>query len=46
MLDAFAAATSPTTRARLHDPARPIPYANLRWLGHGRKRHGIDGARD
>jgi hypothetical protein len=46
MLDAFAAATSPPTRARLHDPARPIPYANLRWVGHGRKRHGIDGARD
>jgi hypothetical protein len=44
MLDAFAAATSAETRARLHDPTRPIPYANLRWLGHGRKRHGIDGA--
>jgi hypothetical protein len=44
MLDAFAAATSAATRTRLHDPARPIPFANLRWLGHGRKRHGIDGA--
>jgi hypothetical protein len=44
MLDAFAGATSDETRARLHDSARPIPFANLRWLGHGRKRHGIDGA--
>jgi hypothetical protein len=44
MLDAFATATSEATRARLHDWARPIPFANLRWLGHGRKRHGIDGA--
>jgi hypothetical protein len=44
MLDAFVAATSDEIRARLHDPARPIPFANLRWLGHGRKRHGIDGA--
>lgn len=46
MLDAFAAATSAASRARLHDSARPIPYANLRWLGHRRKQHGIDGARD
>lgn len=46
LLDAFATATSTKARAGLHDPPRPIPYANLRWLGHGRKQHGIDGARD
>lgn len=46
MLDSFAAATDPKTRSRLHDPARPIPYANLRWEGHGRKAHGIGGACD
>ena len=46
MLDAFAAATSIEARVGLQDPARPIPYANMRWLGHGRKQHGIDGARD
>lgn len=44
MLDAFATATSTSTRAQLHDPTQPIPFANLRWLGHGRKRHGIEGA--
>jgi hypothetical protein len=46
MLDAFAAATSIEARAGLQDRARPIPFANLRWLGHGRKQHGIEGARD
>lgn len=44
MLDAFAAATSAEARASLHDPTRPIPFANLRWRGHGRKQHGIAGA--
>ena len=38
--------TTAVTWARLHDPARPIPFANLRWEGHGRKAHGIEGAYD
>jgi len=46
MLDAFVAATSASARANLRDQARPIPFANLRWVGHGRKQHGLDGARD
>jgi hypothetical protein len=46
MVDAFAANSSPAARARLLDPVRPIPFGNLTWEGHGRKLHGVEGARD
>ena len=44
MLNAFAGAVSPESRAALHDPERMAPFANLRTGEELIKRHGISGA--
>jgi hypothetical protein len=44
MLNAFAGAVSPGSRAALHDPERVAPFANLRTGEELIKRHGISGA--
>jgi len=44
MLNAFAEAVSPTSRAALQDSERVAPFANLRTGGGGVKDHGITGA--
>lgn len=44
LLDAFSSALSPKARSDLHDPLRPIPFANLR-SKLGNKALGIKGAR-
>jgi hypothetical protein len=46
MLNAFCAGVSDASRARVHDPQRPLPFGNLDWPGQGRKRHGISGAKE
>ncbi len=43
LIGAFCADVSPASQAGLHDPQRPLPFANLVWLGQ-RKRHGISDA--
>lgn len=45
MLRAFCAGVSEETRASLHDPERPFPFANLEWPRGVYKRHGIKGAK-
>ena len=45
MLAAFSAQVSEAAGSELHDPDRPIPFANLEWPKHRHKRHGIGGAR-
>jgi hypothetical protein len=45
MLKAFAAGVSERSRARLHDPERLMPFANLEYPKGVRKRHGITGAK-
>jgi hypothetical protein len=48
MLTAFVDQVSPGTRAALHDPDLPVPFANLELHADGRlirKRHGISGAK-
>ncbi len=45
MLDVFTSQVSPDTRAKLHDPEMPVPFANLEHGKGQRKRHGITGAR-
>jgi transcription elongation factor GreA len=40
---AFAAAIPAADRARLHDPAVVLPFANLRSTGGDRKAHGLSG---
>jgi hypothetical protein len=44
MLKIFVDAVSAETRATLHDPDHPFPFANLEWPPGTRKRHGITGA--
>lgn len=44
MLCAFAAAVSDEARRNLHDPAVPIPFANLEISKSEQKKHGIRGA--
>lgn len=46
MLEAFQNAVSAGSRAALHDPTSPLPFANLEWGPGQRKRHGITGARE
>lgn len=46
MLRSFCSAVSDTSRARLRDPERPFPFANLEWPPGVRKRHGIMGAKE
>lgn len=41
LIGAFCAAVSSTTREALHDPERPLPFANRVWPTGSRKRHGI-----
>jgi hypothetical protein len=41
----FAAQVSPTTRERLRDPVRVMPFANLEFPKGNAKAHGIRGAR-
>lgn len=45
MLDAFVSRVSAGTRAGLHDPTMPLPFANLEHAKGQRKQHGITGAR-
>lgn len=45
MLTAFATEVSDRSRDRLHDAARPMPFANLESPKGVRKRHGIRGAK-
>lgn len=45
MLAAFCQGVSPVAGASLHDPAHPLPFANLEWPPGTAKRHGIEGAR-
>lgn len=45
MLATFNAQVSDTTRSTLHDPDRPIPFANIEWPKRRYKRHGITGAK-
>lgn len=44
MATSFMAGVSPTTRTLLHDPAYPLPFANLTVPNGPRKKHGITGA--
>ena len=44
LLTAFAQAVPPDEVARLHDPARVLPFANLRTTAGESKAHGIAGA--
>lgn len=46
MLRSFCSEVSGASRARLRDPDRPFPFANLEWPPGVRKRHGITGARE
>ena len=46
MLDVFQANVSAASRAQLHDPALPLPFANLEAEKGRRKAHGIKGARE
>jgi hypothetical protein len=46
LLEAFCAGVSADTRANLHDPAHPFPFANLEWPAGTRKLHGITGAKE
>lgn len=46
MLHSFCSRVSDSSRARLQDPDRPFPFANLEWPPGVRKRHGITGARE
>lgn len=41
MLRAFAERVSPASKVALHDPARPMPFANREDADRLRKRHGI-----
>jgi hypothetical protein len=41
LIGAFCAGVAPTTRDALHDPERPLPFANRLWPPGSRKRHGI-----
>lgn len=43
LFGAFAAAVPDADRARLHDPAVVLPFANLRSTGGERKAHGLTG---
>ena len=45
MLEAFRSSVSEEARAGLHDPERPLPFANLEWPARVYKRHGIKGAK-
>lgn len=45
MLAAFSAQVSDAARRTLHDPDRPIPFANIEWPKGRYKRHGITGAK-
>ena len=45
MLEAFRSSVSEQARAGLHDPERPLPFANLEWPPGVYKRHGIKGAK-
>lgn len=45
MLASFSANVSRLTQSALHDPDRPIPFANLEWPKGRVKHHGIKGAR-
>lgn len=45
MLAAFSAQVSDAARGALHDPDRPIPFANIEWPKRRYKRHGIKGAK-
>lgn len=45
MLAAFSAQVSDAARSTLHDPDRPIPFANIEWPKRRYKRHGITGAK-
>jgi hypothetical protein len=45
MLAAFCAEVSDSTRAQLHDPEHPLPFANIEWPPGVFKRHGIKGAK-
>ncbi len=42
-IEAFCAGVSPATRAALHDPEHPLPFANLQRRPGVSKRHGLDG---
>ncbi len=44
MVAAFCGNVSPEAATRLHDPANPLPFANLRWPKGRPKNHGITGA--
>ena len=46
MLSAFIAGVSVNSRAKLHDPALPVPFANLEAAKGQRQQHGITGARE
>lgn len=46
MLGAFIDGVPGETRALLHDPHRPFPFANLEYPAGNRKEHGITGARE
>jgi len=46
MLAAFSTSVSAEARATLHDPDRPIPFANLEWPKGRFKKHGIKGAKE
>jgi hypothetical protein len=45
ILAAFRSSVSEPSRAALHDPERPLPFANLEWPPGTYKRHGIKGAK-
>lgn len=45
MLRAYNARVSDAAAAGLHDPDRPIPFANVEWPKRRYKRHGIKGAK-
>ena len=45
MLEGFCAGVSAATRAALHDPDHPFPFANLEWPRGTRKRHGLSGVK-
>jgi hypothetical protein len=44
-LTAFCASVSQLTKARLRDPERPFPFANLEWPPGNRRRHGLSGTK-
>lgn len=46
MLRSFCSGVSDASGARLRDPDRPFPFANLEWPPGVRKRHGITGAKE